>query len=75
MGPGVDDADKDPGDEGGVARRSLFHLGAQANQLHAMLADDENLEPWVQEKIAVAADNLENVFKHITYDRQNPLGR
>jgi|TARA_R100000049_G_C1896515_1_gene47876 hypothetical protein len=75
MGPHANDADKDPAEEGSVARKSLFHLGAQANQLHAMLADDENLEPWVQEKIAVAAENLENVFKHITYDKQNPLGR
>ena len=75
MGPNAVDTDKDPAEEGSVARKSLFHLGAQANQLHAMLADDENLAPWVQEKIAVAAENLENVFKHITYDKQNPLGR
>jgi hypothetical protein len=46
------DYTKDPDEyEGEMAKRSLYHLSAQAQQLHDMLADDENLVPWVQDKI------------------------
>ena len=76
MGPNAPDYDKDPDEaEGSEARKSLYHMSAQATQLHSMLADDENLKPWVQDKITKAADYLESVFKHITYDKQNPAGR
>lgn len=77
MGPNApqdeDAPDKDA--EGSMARKNLYHMGAQANQLHAMLADNENLEPWVQDKITKAADYLNSVFRHVTYDKQNPEGR
>jgi hypothetical protein len=67
---------KDPdGYEGEMARRSLYHMAAQAQQLHDMILDDENLKPWVQAKITKAADYLEKAFKAITYDKQNPEGR
>ena len=70
------DYDKDPdGYEGEMAKRSLYHMSQQAQQLHDMLKGDENLEPWVQDKITKAADYLEKAFKSITYDRQNPEGR
>jgi hypothetical protein len=76
MGPNAPEHEKDPdGVEGSMARKSLYHMSAQATQLHSMLADDENLEPWVQDKITKAADYLESVFKHVTYDKQNPAGR
>ena len=64
------DYTKDPdGYEGEMAKRSLFHMAAQAQQLHDMLMDDENLEPWVQDKITKAADYLEKAFKAISYDK------
>lgn len=70
------DYTKDPdGYEGEMAKRSLYHLAAQAQQLHEMLAEDENLEPWVQAKITKAAEYIEAAFKAITYDKQNPRGR
>jgi len=70
------DYDKDPdGYEGDLAKRSLFHMSQQSQQLHDMLMGDENLEPWVQDKITKAADYLEKAFKAILYDKQNPEGR
>ena len=67
---------KDPdGYEGEMAKRSLYHMASQSQQLHDMLQDDENLEPWVAAKITKAADYLEKAFKAITYDKQNPEGR
>lgn len=68
--------EKDPdGYEGNMARKSLFHMAQQAQQLHDMLHDDENLEPWVQSKITKAADYLEKAFKSISYEKQHPEGR
>ena len=70
------DYTKDPdGYEGEMAQRSLYHMATQAQQLHDMVQHDENLEPWVQEKITVAAEALESVFKSLTYDKQHPEGR
>jgi len=67
---------KDPdGYEGEMAKKSLYHMAAQAQQLHDLIQDNENLKPWVQSKITKAADYLEKAFKAITYDKQNPEGR
>ena len=68
--------DKDPdGYEGHMARKSLYHMAAQAQQLHDMLHDDENLEPWVQAKITKAADYIEAAFKSITYEKGPGKGK
>ncbi len=68
--------EKDPdGYEGNMAKRSLYHMAAQAQQLHDMLQDDENLEPWVQAKITKAADYLEKAFKAISYDKGPGRGK
>tara|TARA_Y100000593_G_scaffold89180_1_gene172804 strand:- start:1540 stop:1869 length:330 start_codon:yes stop_codon:yes gene_type:complete len=70
------DYTKDPdGYEGEMAKRSLYHMSQQAQQLHDMLMGDENLEPWVQDKITKAADYLEKAFKAITYDKGPGDGR
>tara|TARA_R110000824_G_scaffold329775_1_gene516490 strand:+ start:188 stop:517 length:330 start_codon:yes stop_codon:yes gene_type:complete len=70
------DYTKDPdGYEGEMAKRSLYHMAAQAQQLHDMIMEDENLEPWVQEKISLAADYLEKAFKAISYDKGPGQGR
>ena len=70
------DHDKDPdGYEGEMAKKSLYHMARQADQLHDMIREDDELEPWVSEKISLAADYLEKVFKTLTYDKQNPEGR
>ena len=70
------DYTKDPdGYEGEMAKRALFHMSAQAQQLHDMIKNDENLEPWVQAKVTKAADYLEKAFKAVIYDKQNPEGR
>lgn len=67
---------KDPdGYEGNMAKKSLYHMARQADQLHDMIVDDENLEPWVQDKISAAAKDLEAAFKSIMYEKDNPEGR
>jgi len=67
---------KDPdGYEGNMAKKSLYHLARQSDQLHDMLADDENLEPWVQDKITKAADYIKSAFESLTYEKDHPKGR
>jgi len=70
------DYTKDPEDyDGEMAKRSLYHMAAQAQQLHDMVREDDDLEPWVQEKISLAADYLEKAFKAVTYDKGPGQGR
>ena len=63
------------GYEGELAKRYLYHMAAQAQQLHDMIMEDENLEPWVQAKITKAADYLEAAFKAITYEKGPGKGK
>lgn len=68
--------EKDPdGYEGEMAKKSLYHMATQAQQLHDIIVDDQNLEPWVQDKISKAADYLESAFKSVTYEKMNQEGR
>jgi hypothetical protein len=70
------DYTKDPdGYEGDMAKRSLYHIARQADQLHDMIMDDENLEPWAQAKITKAADYIRSVFEVMTHEKGNPRGR
>jgi hypothetical protein len=57
------------------AKRSLFHMGAQAQQLHDMIQSDDGLAPEILDSINHAADLLEKAFKALMYDKQNPAGR
>jgi hypothetical protein len=76
LDPASNNYEKDPdGYEGQMAKRSLYHMATQAQQLHDMLHDDENLEPWVQSKITKAADYLEKAFKAISYDKGPGRGK
>ena len=76
LDPASNNYDKDPdGYEGNMAKRSLYHMAAQAQQLHDMLQDDENLEPWVAAKITKAADYLEKAFKAISYEKGPGQGK
>ena len=62
---------KDPdGYEGTMAKKELFHMSQKAQQLHDMLADDDDLEPWVQSKITKAASMMSAVFDHMMYEKR-----
>jgi len=74
--PNNDDYDKGAR-EGQHAKRELYHIAQQSQQLHDMMIDNENLESWVLDCIKKAAKALEKVFKAVTYDKgpgQGQLG-
>ena len=67
---------KDPTEYGYEdAKRSLFHMGAQSQQLHDMIQPDDGLAPEIRDNIKQSADLLEKAFKALTYEKQNPGGR
>ena len=62
---------KDPGDLGHESvKTKLFHIGAQASQLEAILQDDDSLSPWVEKKIATAAKEINAVFRQVLADKR-----
>lgn len=62
--------DIDPdGYEGRMAKGNLFKMAQYSAKLHNMIEDNENLEPWVEEKIAVAASMIETVAHYLEYEK------
>ena len=46
---------------------NLFSLFSNAKKIHHLLEDGLSLDPWMQQKIAVCADNLESVIRTARY--------
>jgi len=62
----------DDGDEDGwMAKSELYKLAKYAIQLHGMIQDTDNLEPWVQSKITKAADYISSVKHYMEYLAMN----
>ena len=64
------------GYEGRMAKNNLYKMAEYATVLQSLIQDNENLEPWVQEKIAVAASMMESVGHYLQYEkmRGTPVG-
>lgn len=60
----LDDTD----DDGFMARSQLYFLAKDAIALHGMIDDRDNLEPWVQSKIATAAEGMDAVRRYTEYN-------
>jgi hypothetical protein len=72
MAAGVAGADyqKDShGYEGEMAKTNLWKIAEYAQEMHDLIADDEDLEPWVEEKIAVAAYMMDQIGHHLQYQK------
>jgi hypothetical protein len=59
----LDDID----DDGVMAKQQLYTLAKKAVQLHKIIQDTDNLEPWIQAKITSAADYISAVFEFMEY--------
>ena len=55
-------------EENYMAMANLFSLFSNAKKLHRYTMDGIKMDPWMQQKIAVCADNLEAVARSINYD-------
>jgi hypothetical protein len=54
--------------EGEVAKQELEKISSYAQKLDDRLQDTDQLEAWVQKKIAVAAENLASVYHYLAYE-------
>ena len=59
---------EEEGEENYMAMANLFSLFSNAKKLHSYTMGGIKLDPWMQQKIAVCADNLEAVTRSINYD-------
>jgi len=57
----------DQDDDGFMAKRQLYDIAKYAVELHRMIQDTDNLEPWVQAKITKAADYIDTVKHYLEY--------
>jgi hypothetical protein len=53
---------------GRMVKSNLFNICEQARALMPMFEDDENVEPWLEEKIAVAAHMISTAHQYKNYD-------
>lgn len=61
----LDDVD----DDGFMAKRQLYDLAKYSVELHRMIQDTDNLEPWIQAKITKAADYIDTVKHYMEYNQ------
>ena len=57
------------GYEGRMAKTNLWKIAEYAKEMHDLIHDDEDLEPWVEEKIAVAAYMMDSVGHYLQYEK------
>ena len=62
---GVLDSDDD---DGFMARSQLYFLARDAIKLHSVIDDRDDLEPWVQSKIAQASKDMDSVRRYTEYN-------
>ena len=53
--------------EGRMAKRQLSDIAEYAHELSGMLADETQLEAWVQSKLTKAADYIKTVKHYVEY--------
>jgi hypothetical protein len=54
-------------EDGFMAKAQLYHMAKYAADLHGMIQDRDNLEPWVQAKLTKAQDYLSVVKHYLEY--------
>lgn len=53
---------------GRMVKGNLYKLAETAQKLYPLFQDDENVEPWVEEKIAVAASMMDSVAHYMEHE-------
>ena len=57
--------------DGHMAKSNLFKIIEYAHELYEMIGDDEDLEPWVEEKIAIAGYMMDSVAHYVRYEKHS----
>lgn len=57
--------------DGHMAKSNLYKILEYAQELYEMIGDDEDLEPWVEEKIAIAGYMMDSVGHYMRYEKHS----
>jgi hypothetical protein len=63
--------DKFEDHEAPMAKAQLMNIHKQSAEIFNMIADDEELEGWVQHKLSLAADYVNAVHSNMQYEKSN----
>ena len=63
-----------PEEESGMIRSNLYTLSQQAQEMHDMIGMNDDLDEWVQEKIAVASSMIDSVYDYLGYEYKSMKG-
>ena len=63
-----------PEEESGMIKSNLYTMSKQAQEMHDMIGMNDDLDEWVQEKIAVASSMLDSVYDYIGYEYKSMSG-
>ena len=69
---GVLDGDDE---DGFMARSQLYFLARDAIALHGMISDQDDLQPWVQSKIAQTSKDIDAVRRYTEYNEMEDSGQ
>lgn len=58
---------------GYMTKQNLFRIVKIAAMLHDLLGDEENVEPWVLDKIARAQGDLNSIFGYKDYEKHREV--
>lgn len=63
------DKDEEENYDGKMSKANLYNMAKHASMLHNLIEDTQDLEPWVQEKIAIATEAIETVAEYMEYEK------
>lgn len=67
-GCGGSDQAHEESEEHWMVRSNLFSLYSNAKKIHNLVQAGIDPEPWAQQKLAVATDQVESIMKYIAYE-------
>lgn len=69
----LDECDhEDHGDsDGSMAKQNLWKMAEYAKELYSLIEDSDDLEPWVEEKIAIASFMMDSVGHYMQYQKHS----
>jgi len=67
-GSSMSDQAHEESEEHWMVRSNLFSLYTNAKKIHNLVQAGIDPEPWAQQKLAVATDQVESIMKYIAYE-------
>lgn len=55
--------------DGRMAKQNLWKMAEYSKELYNLIDDEDDLEPWVEEKIAIASFMMDSVGHYMQYEK------